>query len=73
MSRTWLWLRSLLFVVQMYAAMPVLAVAFTPPAIFDRRWAIRAVHTYCRWVRWSAAHMIGLRSELRGTPPEGAV
>ena len=73
MARAWQWLRSLLFVVQMYAAMPVLALAFTPPALFDRRWALRAVHTYCRWVRWSAARMIGLRSELRGAPPDGAV
>ncbi|SEO62615.1 1-acyl-sn-glycerol-3-phosphate acyltransferase [Salinihabitans flavidus] len=63
------WLVSLIFVVQMYAAMAVLALVFTPLAIFSRAWVYRAVHSYCRWVRWTARWMVGLRSEVRGTPP----
>lgn len=67
------WLMSLLFIVQMYVAMVVLAVVFTPFAIFRRDAAYTAMHSYCRWVRWSAARMIGLRSEVRGAPPTDPV
>lgn len=67
------WVLSLLFVGQMYLAMPLLAVVFTPPALFSREWAWRGVHAYCRWVRLSARWMVGLRSEVRGTPPREAV
>jgi 1-acyl-sn-glycerol-3-phosphate acyltransferase len=67
------WLRSLFFVGQMYGMMAVLAVFFTPWALFDRRGAYAAVHVYCRWVRWSAAWMVGLKSEIRGQVPEGEV
>jgi 1-acyl-sn-glycerol-3-phosphate acyltransferase len=65
------WVMSLLFVVQMYAMMALMAVYFTPWAIVDRRGAFAAVHTYCRWVRFSARVMVGLRSEVRGTVPTG--
>ena len=67
------WIRSLIFIGQMYVAMLVLAIAFTPFAIFRREAAFRAVHTYCRWVRWTASWMVGLKSEIRGTPPTGEV
>ncbi len=69
----WRWLRSLLFVVQMYAMMAIMAVFFTPWAMIDRRGAYSAVRTYCRWVRWSAARMVGLRSVVRGPVPQGEV
>jgi 1-acyl-sn-glycerol-3-phosphate acyltransferase len=64
---------SLLFIVQMYAAMAILAVVFTPFAIFSRGAAYRACHTYCRWVRFTARWMVGLHSEIRGTVPTGEV
>jgi 1-acyl-sn-glycerol-3-phosphate acyltransferase len=67
------WLRSLVFVGQMYAMMALMAIFFTPWAIFDRRGAFAAVHTYCRWVRWTARWMVGLKTEVRGTPPTGEV
>ncbi len=67
------WLRSLLFVGQMYAMMALLALYFTPLAALDRAWAFRGIHTYCRWVRWTAGWMVGLRSEVRGPLPEGEV
>lgn len=73
MQSPWRWFRSLLFVGQMYLMMVVFAVAFTPLAAFDRRYAFAAVHTYCRWVRWSARWMVGLRSEVRGPVPTGEV
>lgn len=65
------WLVSLVFVVQMYAMMALMALFFTPWAIFDRRGAFAGVHTYCNWVRWTARVMLGLRSEIRGRVPEG--
>ena len=67
------WLRSLLFVVQMYIVMAVIGVVFFPWAAFSRHGALTACHTYCRWVRWTAAWMVGLRTEIRGTPPMDAV
>lgn len=65
------WVMSLLFIVQMYAMMALMAVFFTPWAIADRRGAFAGVHTYCRWVRWTARWMVGLRTEIRGTVPTG--
>jgi 1-acyl-sn-glycerol-3-phosphate acyltransferase len=67
------WVLSLLFNLQMYLAMAVLALFFTPPAIFNRDWAFHGIHTYCRWVRLSARLMVGLRSEVRGEVPNGEV
>ncbi len=67
------YLRSLLFVAQMYLMMAVLAVYFTPWAIVDRRGAFAGIRTYCRWVRWTASWMVGLKSEIRGTVPTGEV
>ncbi|RMD47316.1 MAG: 1-acyl-sn-glycerol-3-phosphate acyltransferase [Alphaproteobacteria bacterium] len=65
--------RSVLFIVQMYAMMALMAVFFTPLAAFSREWAYRGVHTYVRWVLWTARWMVGIRSEVRGTPPQDEV
>ncbi len=67
------WIRSLVFIGQMYLAMLVLAIIFTPVAIFRRDMALHAMHLYCRWVRWSAAAIVGLRSEIRGEVPDRPV
>jgi 1-acyl-sn-glycerol-3-phosphate acyltransferase len=53
--------------------MALMALWFTPFALFRRDAAFDGVHTWCRWVRFSARHMIGLRSEVRGTVPSGEV
>ncbi len=63
------WVRSLVFIVQMYLAMALMAVVFAPWALFSREGAFFAAHTYCRWIRFSARAICGLRSEIRGTPP----
>ena len=65
----WRWVRSLVFVVQMYLAMALLALVFTPWAILDRAGAFAGIRTYCRYVRWSARWMVGLTSEIRGPVP----
>ena len=68
-----LWLRSLVYVVHVYAMMALMAVWFTPWAIVDRRGAHAGTRTWCRYARWSARLMLGLRSEVRGPVPKGEV
>lgn len=65
------WLLSLLFIIQMYLAMAVIAVAFAPWALVSRRGAYTAMHSYCAWVIFTARLLCGLRCEVRGTPPTG--
>lgn len=67
------WVRSLLFSIQMYVMMFVLALYYTPLAMFNRDYAFHGVHTYCRYVRWSAGWMIGLKTEIRGPIPTDEV
>ncbi|MBC7157509.1 MAG: 1-acyl-sn-glycerol-3-phosphate acyltransferase, partial [Rhodobacteraceae bacterium] len=59
------WLRSLVFLVVMYGAMAVIAVACAPWALLRPDGAQKAAHLYCRLVRWAAAAIVGLRSEVR--------
>ena len=67
------WILSLIFIVQMYLMMAILAVIFAIPSLISRNMAFAGVHTYCNWVRWSAAVLIGLRSEIRGPVPQTEV
>ncbi|TGD44592.1 1-acyl-sn-glycerol-3-phosphate acyltransferase [Pseudotabrizicola sediminis] len=67
------WILSLLFNIQMYLAMAVIAVVFAPWALFSREGAFAACHTYCRWVIFTARIMLGLQVEVRGTPPTDEV
>lgn len=63
------YLRSLIFVGQMYVAMLVLGIVFLPYAAITPNGALKACKTYCRWVIWTARWMVGIRCEVRGTPP----
>ena len=54
------YIRSALFIGQMYLAMAVIALGFAPFAMFSRNMALQACYTYCRYVRWTASWMIGL-------------
>ncbi len=65
------WIRSLIFNVQIYVMMIVMALLFFPVALWSRDGALLACHTWCRWVQWTASWMIGLRTEVRGKPPTG--
>ena len=67
------WILSLIFLVQMYAVMAMVAVVFAIPALISRKGAFAAVHFYCAWVRVTARLLVGLRSEVRGDVPQGAV
>lgn len=67
------YLRSLIFVGQIYVMMPVVGLVFLIPAMFSRQAARMACKTYSRWVFWTARWMVGIRTEWRGTPPDGEV
>ncbi len=67
------WLRSLIFIIQMYAMMALMGLFFFLPALASRRAAIFGMKVYCGWVRLSAWILVGLRTEVRGTIPDGEV
>ena len=67
------WPLSILFIVQMYVAMLIYGLIYLPWAIVSREGALAACHAYCRWVMFSARVLVGLKSEIRGTPPTGEV
>lgn len=73
MRLAWQYGRSLVFIAAMYLAMLVLAIWYLPQAMIRRERAFRAVHDFCRTVRWLAHNLVGLRSEIRGDVPQGAV
>ncbi|KQB96806.1 glycerol acyltransferase [Loktanella sp. 1ANDIMAR09] len=73
MSNAIQWVRSLIFNIQMYVAMLVIGVIYTPAAIISADGAVAACHAYCRYIRWSAGWMIGLKCEIRGEPPSDEV
>jgi 1-acyl-sn-glycerol-3-phosphate acyltransferase len=65
------WLLSLVFIIQMYLAMAVIAVLFAPWALFSRQGARVACKTFCRWTLFTLRLLTGLRTEVRGLPPTG--
>ncbi len=67
------WVLSLVFIIQMYLAMVVLAVVFLIPMLLHPAGAHAACKTYCWWVLFTARWMVGLKTEVRGTPPTDEV
>lgn len=67
------WLRSLVFNIMMYVMMLILSIIYFPYALISPTGALRACHAYAAYVRWSAGWMIGLKTEVRGTPPTDEV
>jgi len=61
------------FIVQMYGMMALMSLVFIPWALVNAEASYRGVRLYSRWVRWSAAWLVGLHSEIRGTIPTGDV
>ena len=72
MKSAFYWLRCLLFTGQMYIAMVLLAVVFAFPALVWRGASYYWMQSFCRWTRFTAAHLINLRTEVRGNLPTGA-
>lgn len=67
------WVLSLFFNIQMYFMMMVIGIAFFPFAIFSKKMARFACVLFCRWSVMTARVICGLKTEVRGTPPTGAV
>ena len=67
------YLRSVLFIAQMYVAMPLFGIFFAPWALFSRRGAYAACKGFSRYVFWTAGWMVGMRCEIRGEVPQGEV
>jgi len=63
------WLRSLIFAVQMYLMMPLMAIVFVPFAIFYPKAVFSFIKTYARYVRWTLGWVAGLKTEVRGEVP----
>lgn len=64
------WLRSLVFTLSIYVSIAVVGIALFPWALFSRRGARAGCMTVCRFVRWLSPWMVGLKTEIRGTPPD---
>ena len=73
MSYALQWIRSLIFTIMAYVMMGVIGILYFPWALVSRRGALAGCHAWCRWMRWSARWMVGLRTEIRGTPPTDEV
>ncbi len=67
------WLRSLIFIIQMYVMLAVIGFGGIPIALVNRKSAYGIIRAYCNWVRWTASWMIGLKTEIRGEVPTGPV
>ncbi|MBZ4023786.1 1-acyl-sn-glycerol-3-phosphate acyltransferase [Rhodobacter sp. TJ_12] len=68
------YLRSILFILQMYLMLPVFAIFGLPYALLGgRRGAIHVCRGYCKWVCWTAGWIVGLKTEIRGAVPKGDV
>ena len=67
------WIRSLTFIAIATISMPIIGLAFAPWAMFSLRGAYVCCKSYSRFVMWLAEHLVGMRCEVRGTPPTGEV
>jgi 1-acyl-sn-glycerol-3-phosphate acyltransferase len=67
------WVRSLIFIIIMYLALLPWGLVFAIPAIISRRYAILCCRSYCWFIMWLAGWLIGLKCEVRGTPPQDEV
>ncbi len=67
------YIRSVIFTVVAFAGMAVYGIAFFPAAVFSRRAARHACRSYAHFACWLARWMVGIRTEVRGTPPSGEV
>ena len=67
------WIRSLVFTAQMYLVLFILAVGFAPLALVWKGASFYWMKRFCHWSRFTARHIIGLETEIRGEVPTGAV
>ena len=67
------WVRSLVFVGVIYFAMIPIGLWYAPAAIRSRDGALAGCNAWCVFVRWCAPWMVGIKMEVRGTPPTDEV
>lgn len=67
------WVRSFMHVVVIYGMMPVIGLLWLPAALRSKDGAIAACRTWATFAMWTARWMVGIRTEVRGTPPAGEV
>ncbi len=65
------WLRSLFFNFQIYVVIALTGIVMFPYALVSKNGARKACLFVCNWVRWTSPWMVGLKTEIRGTPPKG--
>ena len=67
------WFRSLIFIIVIYFAMIPFAIVFFPWALLSRKGSLKATQSWCGFTIWCARWMVGIHTEVRGTPPTGEV
>lgn len=63
--------RSVAFIIAMYALMMVVGVVGLIPALVSRRWCVAVMQGYVALMRWLLHALCGLRVEIRGPVPDG--
>ena len=67
------WVMSVIYVVQNAIMMLLMGIVFLPWALVSPKGAMTACNSYATWAIWTARLLVGIRSEVRGTVPSGAV
>ena len=67
------WILSIIYVVQNALMMLLMGIFFFPWALLSPKGAMTACKTYASWAIWTARLLVGIRSEVRGQIPTGAV
>jgi 1-acyl-sn-glycerol-3-phosphate acyltransferase len=67
------WVLSIIYVVQNALMMLLMGIFFFPWALLSPKGAMTACKTYATWAIWTARLLVGIRSEVRGEIPTGAV
>lgn len=67
------WVLSIFYVVQNAVMMLAMGIVFFPWALVSPKGAMTACKAYATWAIWSARWIVGIRSEVRGEVPTGAV
>ncbi|WP_299151397.1 lysophospholipid acyltransferase family protein [uncultured Tateyamaria sp.] len=67
------YIRSVLFILQMYVMFVVIGLGYAPYALVSREGARAGCKAFSRWVFWTMRWMVGIRAEVRGQVPEGEV
>ena len=67
------YIRSILFILQMYVMFVVIGLGYAPYALVSREGARAGCKAFSRWVFWTMNWMVGIKAEVRGEVPEGEV